>query len=262
MVATSAGVGTGGGAPEGPLRVLVTTDQELLARVIRLTLTHGAYVVRTAAEIAAAVALLDTWRPHLVVVEIDLLDGNVRATPLLEQIGHQTSGATRLPVIALTRRSDGETRLAAFDLGVDDILTVPFSPDEFLARALAVLRRAYHEAATFAPAITVGNLQLDLLRQRVQVGSVELHLTPLEQSLLYLLAANVGRVLTREEILGHLWGTGYIADSNVVDRHIRNLRVKLHDYWCRPRFLATVPRQGYRFLPATEMGPAEPPHAA
>ncbi len=81
------------------------------------------------------------------------------------------------------------------------------------------------------------------------MGSSELHLTGLEQALLYLLAANAGRVLSRGEILDALWGADYIAESNVVDRHVRSLRIKLQNGWRRPRFIATVPGKGYRFIP-------------
>jgi len=82
-------------------------------------------------------------------------------------------------------------------------------------------------------------------------------LSPLEQSLLYLLAANAGRVVTREEILDTLWGADYVAESNVVDRQIRNLRARLQDDWRQPRFIATVPGRGYRFLPTfTDSGAA------
>jgi DNA-binding response OmpR family regulator len=82
----------------------------------------------------------------------------------------------------------------------------------------------------------------------VHNGVVELHLTSLEQSLLYLLAANAGRVVTRGEILDTLWGTDYVAESNIVDRQIRNLRARLRDNWRAPRFIATVPGYGYKFL--------------
>jgi len=82
-------------------------------------------------------------------------------------------------------------------------------------------------------------------------GNSELHLTGLEQSLLYLLAANAGQVLSRDEILDALWGVDFVADSNVVDRHIRNLRIKLQNGWRRPRYIATVPGRGYRFVPTT-----------
>ena len=83
----------------------------------------------------------------------------------------------------------------------------------------------------------------------MRAGGAELHLTAVEQSLLYLLAANAGRILTRDEILDHLWGADYVVESNVVDRHVRNLRVKLQNSHRQPRYIATVPGHGYRFLP-------------
>jgi len=96
-----------------------------------------------------------------------------------------------------------------------------------------------------------GELEIDILHRSVRAGSVELRLTALEQSLLYLLAANAGRVVTREEILDTLWGVDYVAESNVVDRQIRNLRARLQNDWREPRFIATVPGRGYRFLATT-----------
>jgi two-component system, OmpR family, alkaline phosphatase synthesis response regulator PhoP len=75
------------------------------------------------------------------------------------------------------------------------------------------------------------------------------NLSGIEQSLLYLLASRNGRVISRDEILDGVWGTDFVAESNVVDRHIRGLRVKLQDDYRDPRFIATVPGQGYRFIP-------------
>ena len=126
---------------------------------------------------------------------------------------------------------------------------MPFAPEELLARVLALVRRSYSDAVTFTPAITFGDLEIDILHRTVRAGTSELHLTSLEQSLLYLLAANAGRVVSREEILDTLWGVDYVAESNVVDRQIRNLRTRLHDHWKQPRFIQTIPGQGYRFLP-------------
>ncbi len=155
--------------------------------------------------------------------------------------------AERIPVIALTRRGDLQSRLTAFEQGVDDILTVPFSSEELMARVVAVMRRTYRAAAVFTPLLRVGDLDIDILNRRVRAGSRELHLTSLELSLLYLLAANAGRVLGRDEILDYLWGADYVAESNVVDRHIRNLRVKLQNHSRQSRYIVTVPGQGYRF---------------
>ena len=204
-------------------------------------------------SIMATTTLAD-WQPHLFVVDMDT-DGS----RILEGVADATRQGDRLPIIALTRRGDLKAKLSAFERGVDDILTVPFSPEEFVARVLAVTRRTYREAIAFTPVLRLGDLQIDILNRRVRAGDMELHLTSLEQSLLYLLAANAGRLLTRDEILDHLWGADYVAESNIVDRHIRNLRVKLQNHARRSRYIETVPGRGYRFVPATTASPVPPP---
>ena len=117
---------------------------------------------------------------------------------------------------------------------------------------MVVLRRTYREAAVFTPVLSLGELEIDILNRRVRIGGHELALTSLEQHLLYLLAANAGRLLTRDEILDALWGTDFVSESNIVDRHIRNLRIKLQNDYRRPRYIATVPGKGYRFIPTTD----------
>src|SRR5215208_4309096 len=108
------------------------------------------------------------------------------------------------------------------------------------------------ETAMFTPVIRVGELEIDILHHRVRVDGHDVHLTPLELSLHYLLAANAGRVLTRDEILDDLWGGDYAAESNVVDRQIRTRRAKLQDDWRHPRYIATGPGKGYRFVLTAE----------
>lgn len=233
-------------------RVLIVLDQPIIVELVKLTLNHGTYQTHVARSAAEAAVALDTWEPHLVVVDMDV--GGPR---VLELIGPKPSGGMRVPVMALTRRGDLRAKLAAFEQGVDDILVVPFSPEELLARVIALVRRSYSDIIAFTPAIKLGDLEIDILKRTVRAGTSELHLTSLEQSLLYLLAANAGRVVTREEILDTLWGVDYVAESNVVDRQIRNLRARLQDNWHRPRFIATVPGRGYRFVPT--FSAPEPP---
>jgi two-component system KDP operon response regulator KdpE len=228
-----------------PARALLVIEQPVLAEVVKLALNHGHYSTRMAQTVGEAEAAITAWRPHLAVVDMDM-DVTASAVLLLVRPPQE---ARRLPVIALTRRGDLKAKLVAFDLGVDDILTVPFSPEEFVARILAVMRRSYSEAVEFTPVLRLGGLEIDILNRHVRAAGTDLHLTPLEQSLLYLLAANAGRLLTRDEILDYLWGADYMAESNVVDRHIRNLRTKLQDHAGRPKYIATVPGRGYRFLP-------------
>jgi DNA-binding response OmpR family regulator len=225
--------------PKGrPARVLVMLDQPLLAEVVVLTLNHGVYDTRNAREVGEATSLLNEWHPHIAVLDMDI--GGDR---LVEEIqGH-------IPVLALTRRGDLQTKLWAFERGVDDIMTVPFSPEELLARVLVLTRRTYGGILTFTPVIKLGEIEIDILNRKIRAGTSDLHLTPLEQSLLYLFAANAGRVLTRDEIMDALWGADYVAESNTVDRHVRNLRAKLQNDWRKPRFIATEPGRGYRFIP-------------
>jgi len=222
-------------------RVLLVIDQPLLAQYVALTLNHGISLTQVAENTEETLAALTTWRPHLAVIDMDLAHGAI-----LDQLGYTAPSTDRIPVIALTRRGDLQTKLAAFDHGADDILTVPFSPEELVARVLAVMRRTYHENVVFTPVLRLGDLEIDILNRLVRVQGQELHLTSVEQSLLYLLAANAGRLLTRDEILNQLWGVDYVAESNVVDRHVRNLRIKLQNGWKHPRYIATIPGRGYR----------------
>ena len=232
-------------------RVLLVIDQPVLAQYVALALNHGIALTQVAQNTEATVAALTTWRPHLALIDMDLAH-----SAILDQLGYTKPSTDRIPVIALTRRGDLQTKLSAFDHGVDDILTVPFSPEELVARVLAVLRRTYHETVAFTPVLRLGDLEIDILNRLVRVHGKDLHLTAIEQSLLYLLAANAGRLLTRDEIMDQLWGIDYLAESNVVDRHIRNLRIKLQNGWKHPRYIATIPGRGYRFVATAAEDPA------
>jgi DNA-binding response OmpR family regulator len=224
-----------------PARVLLLIDQLALVDLIKLAFHDHQYSTRVARTGGEAAAIL-AWRPHLIILRMDSSDGAG-----MDGLVRKVKEAGQLPVIALTHEGDLKTRLAAFGAGVDDILSIPFCPEEFVARVVAVMRRTYREALAFTPVLRLGDLEIDILNRRVRAGGKDLHVTSLEQSLLYLLAVNAGRLLTRDEILDHLWGGDYVAQSNIVDRHIRNLRSKLQNDSGRPRYIVTVPGRGYRF---------------
>jgi DNA-binding response OmpR family regulator len=226
-----------------PARTLLVIDRLTLIDAVKQALRQDQYSTSAARTAEEAVTILAAWQPHLVVIDMDSAGSRI-----LERLANSIQGGARLPIIALTRRGDLKARLAAFEQGVDDILVVPFSAEEFVARVLAVMRRTYRDAAAFTPVLRLGDLEIDIRNRHVRAGDTKLHLTGLEQSLLYLLAANAGRLLTRDEIMDHLWGADYVAGSNVVDRHIHNLRVKLQNHSKRLRYIATVPGRGYRFL--------------
>ncbi len=227
-------------------RALVLHDGASLVDLIELTLNHGLFVVRAARDLPSAEQILSDWLPHLAVVDMDH-DGS---SELLRRLGaSKTLAASVTPVLGLTRRGDLATKLRAFELGVDDILAIPFSPEELLARSIVITRRASGIDRPIVPTIRMGEMEIDILNREVRTGTSVIHLSSIEQSLLYLLASRSGRVISRDEILDGVWGTDFVAESNIVDRHIRSLRVKLQNDYRKPRFIATVPGQGYRFIP-------------
>ncbi len=227
-------------------RALVLHDRPLVVDLITLTLNHGVFAVRAASTLEGAKAILADWRPHLTVIDMDHDD----STTLLRLLGaSNTLKRSGTPVLGLTRRGDLRTKLRAFDLGVDDILTMPFSPEELLARAIVITRRATGADRPIIPVIRLGEMEIDIVNRVVRAGDSVVHLSGIEQSLLYLLASRAGRVVSRDDILDAIWGTDFVAESNIVDRHIRSLRIKLQNDYRHPRFIATVAGLGYRFIP-------------
>ena len=118
-----------------------------------------------------------------------------------------------------------------------------------LARSIVLTRRATGSSVPIIPTITIGEIEIDIVSRQVTAGQSVVHLSGIEQSLLYLLASRSGRIVTRDEILDAIWGTDFVAESNIVDRHVRSLRIKLQNDYRHPRFIATVPGAGYRFIP-------------
>jgi len=167
-----------------PDRVLLVVGDKALANTIDLTLRHGPYVRRVIVTVADAKTAIEEWRPHLLLVDIDVEAG--RAVQLIDDArAHGPMG-----IIALTRRSDLRGKLDAFARGADDYIGVPFVPDDLVARAHAVIRRTHGTAGRLLPRLRIGDLEIDVLNRKVLAGEHELHLTSLEQALLYLLAAN------------------------------------------------------------------------
>ncbi len=216
-----------------------------VANLADLSLRHLSYARRVVRTVNDGRSALELWKPHLFVVDIDLEDG--RALQLIDR----RAPDRRMAIIALTRRSDLRGTLDALERGADDYISSPFVPDDLVARSRAVVRRTFGDPGRVVPSLRIGDLEIDVLHRSVRAGESELHLTSLEQALLYLFAANAGRVLSSETILDALWGTDFVVESGVVDRHVRALRAKLQDDWYRPRYIETV-AGGYRFIPVVE----------
>jgi DNA-binding response OmpR family regulator len=171
-------------------RALVLHDRDLIVNLIELTLNHGLFVVRAARDLADAEAILAEWRPHMALIDMEHEDS---AALLGRMVAASRLAANSTPVLGLTRRGDLQSKLHAFDLGVDDILTVPFSPEELLARSIVLTRRAIGAGRPIVPTIRLGEMEIDILHREVRAGSSVVHLSGIEQSVLYLLASRGGQ---------------------------------------------------------------------
>ena len=155
------------------------------------------------------------------------------------------------PVLVLVRNHGMKGALNAIGLGATEILRVPFDPTELVIRASQAIHRATGRMPDLDGGVKVGKLHVDIGNGHIALNGSEPHLTPLERGLLYVLIANAGRVVSREDIIDSVWGADAEPNSNLVDRHIRDLRRKLQDDWRRPNVLATMRGQGY-MVPITD----------
>jgi len=220
-------------------RVLLVMG-EILANLVALTLRHGRYETRATTATREARELVRTWDPQLAIIDVD------HHFEFVDLLGRGIAHG-EIPLLALTRKRDTAVKLSAFERGVDDIIEVPFTLDEIIARPFALMRRAHGIEVDLIPRINLGGLIVDVARQRAELDGKKLELSPIQQSLLYVLAANAGKTLSRNELVANIWGEDFGIESNVVDRHVRELRVKLGDDWRAPKYIETVARQGYRF---------------
>jgi len=224
-------------------RVLTLMRDRELASAAQFALTHGTYIVRHARTSAELAVTLREWDPDLAFVDLDVDGGD--ALDLLCRPGLPR----RVPTIAVTRNGELHAKLTAFDRGADDILNIPFLPEELVARAQALIRRSYTEGIDLIAAVRLGEIEVDILARTVTVGGRRVDLSPLEHGLFWVLASNAGTVVSAERIEQLLWGSTLGTSSNVVQQYVRRLRAKLGDDAKQSRFIQTVRGQGYRFTP-------------
>jgi len=229
-------------APSSPSstrpRVVVVMDGPL-AKVLEVVLEHGRYEGRVPTGALEFGDLLQKWAPHVVLIDFD-------AHPEFLKLSQSINGKT--PTLVFTRRRETALKLRAFEEGADDILRIPFLLSEIVARLYAVMRRAHGIEVPIQPRLRLDSVEVDLIEERLLLkGHEPISLTLTEATVLYLLAANVGNVVDREDIITSIWDGVIEVESNAVDRHIRDLRVKLGDSWPSSRFIETIPGKGYRW---------------
>ena len=224
--------------------ILVVEDEPSIAEVVSLYLRRAGYQVALAPDGRAALEALDRQAPELIVLDIMLpgLDGF--------EIARRVRLEGDVPIIMLTARRAEADRIAGLELGADDYVVKPFSPQELVSRVRAVLRRTKGGSAeNREQALSFGELVIDPQTRLVTLRGGEMTLTAKEFDLLWLLACHPRQVFTRRQLLERVWGLSDYIDPGTVTVHVRRLREKIEIDPSSPEHIITLWGVGYKFEP-------------
>jgi two-component system alkaline phosphatase synthesis response regulator PhoP len=221
-------------------KILIVDDEPTIMHAVSAYLEPEGFAVYTASDGIAALKAVRAFAPDLIVLDVMLpgMDG----IEVLRRVRQESN----VYVLMLTAKAEETDKIVGLSVGADDYLTKPFSPRELVARIKAILRRGRNT--------DLGHPPLVFRRLRIDPGSRQLwkdeqliELTPIEFDLLYTLAQHRGRVLSREQLIEHVWGNDYYGDERVADVHIGRIRKKIEDDPANPTLVVTARGAGYRF---------------
>jgi DNA-binding response OmpR family regulator len=232
-------------------RVLIVEDDRDIAELVAHYLEKAGFATDMLANGREALTAIKERPPDLVILDLMLpqLDG-LEVCRMMR--AHDTTAA--IPIIMLTARDEESDRIVGLEIGADDYMAKPFSPNELVARARALLRRTHRGTSSRATTLTYGPIIVDPETHAVSSGGVAVTLTAKEYLLLEYLLAHRGRVLSRDLLLTDVWGYRYTGGTRTVDVHVRRLREKLPPL---VEALVTVKQFGYMLVdPAPAAGTA------
>ncbi|MBO3748914.1 response regulator transcription factor [Streptosporangiaceae bacterium NEAU-GS5] len=228
-------------------RLLIVEDEPNILELLAASLRFAGFDVHTAAGGGDAVAAVQRHRPDLIVLDVMLpdMDG-------FDVVRRLRGGGTYTPVVFLTARDATEDKIRGLTLGGDDYVTKPFSLEEVVARIRAVLRRTAGDVMAPPPRLTFADIELDEESHEVWRGGAAVPLSPTEFKLLRYFMANAGRVLSKAQILDHVWDYDFRGDAGIVESYVSVLRRKI-DNEVERRLIHTLRGVGYvmRMPPAT-----------
>jgi two-component system KDP operon response regulator KdpE len=222
-------------------RVLLIEDDPNIVDLIRSNLSVRGFDTMVSTDGAKALQLIENGRPDIVL--LDLMLPGVDGMELCRAIRERSN----VGIIVVSARRAERDKVSALHVGADDYMTKPFSIEELLARIAATLRRSRPASSTEPPMTTilVGDIEIDLDRQRVSRDGTDIHLTTTEFALLRELAIDRGKLLSHADLLRRVWGPGYQTETEYVRVYVRRLRAKL-EVDGEPHIIITQPRAGYR----------------
>ncbi|MBK8616917.1 MAG: response regulator transcription factor [Anaerolineales bacterium] len=226
-------------------RILIVEDEPSLAEVVSLYLKRAGFQVQAVSDGRQAMVILEKQIPDFVIMDIMLPE--VDGLSLTRWLRDRSD----VPIIMVTARREEVDRIAGLEMGADDYVVKPFSPQELVSRVRAVLRRVGRDqsGAESDRALSFESIQIDPLTRVVLVNKSEIELTAKEFDMLYLLARHPKQVFTRDQLLERVWGGAEYIDPGTVTVHVRRLREKIESDPSKPEKLLTVWGVGYKFEP-------------
>jgi len=225
-----------------PVRVLVVDDEAAMRRGISVCLTAKGYAVEEAGSGEEALGLFHE-RP----TELVLLDINMAGMSGIEVCRRIRSANSKTGIVMITVRDGEEDTIQALEAGADDYIRKPFRVGEMLARLAALTRRSRVHEAPETPVLRAGDLELDLKHLVLRKGGEEVHLSPIEFSLLQHLMQNPNVPIHHTKLLRAVWGLEYGQELEYLRTYIRLIRKKIEKDPARPEYIITEPWLGYRF---------------
>jgi two-component system response regulator RegX3 len=222
-------------------RILVVEDEQSFSDALAFMLRKEGFEVSVAGDGQHAVELFGQDGADLVLLDI-MLPG-MSGTEVCRRIRSQS----QVPIIMVTAKDSEIDKVVGLELGADDYVTKPFSSRELVARIRAVMRRRGPETTTTRDTtLNAGNIRMDIDRHVVSVDGEPVKMPLKEFELLEMLMRNVGRVLTRGQLIDRVWGSDYVGDTKTLDVHVKRLRSKIEQNPAEPKVLVTVRGLGYK----------------
>ena len=225
--------------------ILIVEDEASIAEVVSLYLKRAGYEVQIASDGKQAMNILERKIPDFVI--LDLMLPEVDGLSLTRWLRDRSD----VPIIMLTARREEIDRITGLEMGADDYVVKPFSPQELVSRVRAVMRRLGREQTEAAPErnLSFDDLAINPRSRVVSIKDMPIELTVKEFDMLYLLARHPKQVFTREQLLERVWGGAQYIDPGTVTVHVRRLREKIEADPSHPARLVTVWGVGYKFEP-------------
>jgi DNA-binding response OmpR family regulator len=225
-------------------RILIIEDDRAILRGLVDNLEYESHEVLSAIDGAQGYAMIREEKPDLVI--LDLMLPKMSGYEICRKV--RAEGNTT-PILMLTARGEEMDRVSGLDLGADDYVTKPFSVPELLARIRGLLRRAQAPHSGLLPEeLSFDDVMIDFKSFEARKGDQDLKLSRKEFGVLRLLAARMGEVVRRDELLNEVWGYDQYPTTRTVDNHIASLRAKLEDDPAEPRHLLTMHGVGYKLV--------------